>query len=147
MLGLAIAMVGSVSYLRQRPMVLGLLVIPLTLGMAVTMALGHPVWPRFFFSGLGFGILVAIRGARVLGEATGRVFRQPRRLGVAWTVALISASAATLPFAYRPKQDFTGAKEYISQARRPHDAVVAVGVAAFSYENYYAAGMGNCRHR
>ena len=142
LLGLAIAMVGSVSYLRQRPMVLGLLVIPLTLGMAVTMALGHPVWPRFFFSGLGFGILVAIRGARVLGEATGRVLRQPRWLGVASTLALISASAATLPFAYRPKQDFTGAKEYISQARRPHDAVVAVGVAAFSYENYYAPEWG-----
>lgn len=133
---------GSLSYLRRQPLVLQLLVIPVILGASVTLAIGHPLWPRLFFFALGFGILVVVRGTRVLGEAIGRLLdwsdNRSAWLGLALTTAVIVLSASSLVFVYRPKQDFVGARDFVNQARQPGDAVVAVGVAGPAYESYYA---------
>ena len=54
-----------------------------------------------------------------------------RRLGAA-------VSASTLPRSYLPKQDFSGARDYVEQARQPGDEIVTVGLAGFAYRRYYA---------
>jgi hypothetical protein len=52
---------------------------------------------------------------------------------------MILASIFTLPRYYAfPKQDFTGARDYVERHRAPGDAVVAVGLAAQAYRGYYA---------
>jgi hypothetical protein len=112
------------------------------LGAGVTLAIGHPLWPRFFFFSLGFVVLVVVRGVRALVEAVGGLLRwsdsMSTRLGVVAVVVMIVASAGTLAFAYRPKQDYLGARDFVNQLRQPNDAVVTAGVAAFVYEVYYA---------
>jgi hypothetical protein len=52
---------------------------------------------------------------------------------------MILASAVTVPrnYAY-PKQDYTGARDYVESHRGPNDVVVAVGLAGVAYERYYA---------
>ena len=52
---------------------------------------------------------------------------------------LITASILTLPRLYAlPKQDFTGARNWVEQSREPGDAVVAVGLAGVAYGRYFA---------
>ncbi len=133
---------GVMSYLRRQPMVPLLLVIPVILGSTVVIAIGHPLWPRFFFFALGFGILVVVRGTGVMAELAERLLGWPAgrsvQVAAALLIAMIAGSASSLAFVYGPKQDFVGASDYIKQAGRPGDAVVAVGLAAFPYRSYYA---------
>ena len=49
---------------------------------------------------------------------------------------MITASAALVPAAWGPKQDYAGALAYVEQERAPRDAVAAAGIADFTYQNY-----------
>jgi uncharacterized membrane protein len=53
---------GVLSFARTQPVVIQLLVIPAVIGATVTVAMGHHLWPRFFFFAFGFGALVVVRG-------------------------------------------------------------------------------------
>jgi hypothetical protein len=62
-----------------------------------------------------------------------------RVAGTGAVLVMIGASAYSLPRAYAlPKQDFTGARDYVEGARRDGDAVVAVGLAGVAYGRYFA---------
>ncbi len=117
-------------------------------------ALGHNLWPRFFFFSMGFALLIVIRGAMATPQLLNAVTLKWRDaglsrlaergrwvdvLGVALVCMILLASVATLPRNYRlPKQDFTGARDYIEQRRAPGAAVVAVGLAGMDYGRYFA---------
>jgi hypothetical protein len=137
---------GFLSYLRSQPVVIALLLIPVTFGASVTFALSHPLWPRFFFFAVGFGILLAVRGTTVVGNVIGHLLHwedsRKTRLGMLITLVMIVVSAASLTFAYRPKQDFVGALDFVDQAKKPADVIVAVGAAALAYKSYYAPEWG-----
>jgi hypothetical protein len=61
------------------------------------------------------------------------------KAGYALAGMIIAMSAITVPRCYAlPKQDFTGARAYIEQSRRPGDAVIVVGLAEHAYAPYYA---------
>jgi 4-amino-4-deoxy-L-arabinose transferase-like glycosyltransferase len=121
---------------------------PVTAGITM-LALGHNLWPRFFFFAMGFALLIAIHGAMLLPELFSRALR--RRLNSAWpekfgrtagfvlASLLLVASAITVPrnYAY-PKQDYTGARDYVESQRGPDDVVVAVGLAGVAYKSYFA---------
>jgi hypothetical protein len=53
---------GLLSYWRTKPVLVGLLLIPPVLGAVTTIAVGHHLWPRFFFFAFGFAALVVIVG-------------------------------------------------------------------------------------
>ena len=139
---LVIAGAGTWSYWRTAPMVPLLLVAPALIGAAITMSFGHPLWPRFFLFLGGFGALIAIRGisiaAGALASLAGVGARRQPYVSFASCVAVIVLSASTTPFAYRPKQDFVGAREFVERQRRPDDVVVAVGLASVPYTQYFA---------
>ncbi|MBI1354829.1 MAG: hypothetical protein GC160_10820 [Acidobacteria bacterium] len=105
------------------------------LGGGLTLAMGHNLWPRFFFFAMGFALLLALGGAfalprRLFGERAGA------RWGTAVSALLIAASAATLPRVYAlPKQDFEGARAF---AESGSAAVIAPGIAGRIYHGYYA---------
>lgn len=122
------------------------LVLPPLLGGATMLLLGHNLWPRFFFFAMGFALLIAVHGALV---APPLVFagipglrRNPRlgkTAGITLAGLMIAASALSLPRAYAlPKQDFTGARDWIEAQRRPGDAVVGVGLAGVAYRRLFA---------
>lgn len=121
--GAAVAAVGFYDIHRRNAAAAWAFVLPAILSGATMLVLGHNLWPRFFFFCMGFGVLIAIHGA----------LRLTRRPYVAWL--LIAASALTVPRVYsHPKQDYTGARDYVAQFHQP---VAAVGLAANAY-TYYA---------
>lgn len=120
--------------------------LPVVLCAITMVALGHNLWPRFFFFAMGFALLFAVEGTMRLARlAAGLLSRSgsgqhlAASAEMALAILLVAATAATARKAYAlPKQDFLGAKAYVEQHRRPGDAVVAVGLAAKAYGDYYA---------
>ncbi len=140
-IGGLVVLVGLVSFARHAPVVVALLVGPPALGAALVLSMGHPLWPRFFFFAFGFVLLVVVRGVAVVGNALGSYFDvRPAlrpRLGMAMTIGLILLSAASVPAAYAPKQDYQGALTFVEGAKEPGDAVVTVGLATFPYRSLF----------
>jgi hypothetical protein len=98
------------------------------------LALQHNLWPRFFFFAMGFALLVAVHGAMVLTRKLPLHADTARRAGIVLVAVVIAASALTLPRCYAlPKQDFTGARDYLERVRRPGETIAAVGLAGKIY--------------
>ncbi|MGJ5816591.1 glycosyltransferase family 39 protein [Paludibaculum fermentans] len=105
-------------------------VLPGVISGGLMLAMGHNLWPRFFFFCMGFALLIAMHGALKSVE----LVRLPPKAGLAVAGLIILASALTVPRVYRyPKQDFTGARDYVEQFHQP---VAAVGLAANAYAWY-----------
>lgn len=143
-IGGIVFLAGLASFARRAPVLVALLAGPPTLGAALVLGMGHPLWPRFFFFAFGFVLLVVVRGMTVVGGAVGtlldvRAAVRPR-LGMAIAIGLIVLSAASVPAAYAPKQDYQGALAFVEGAREPGDAVVTVGLATFPYRSLYKVG-------
>ncbi len=135
---------GLWSYARSKPLLIWLLILPPVLGSIVIIALGHPLWPRFFFFTFGFGALIVVRGGMTIGKlAAKRLPMSPSRAaradkaGLLFCCCLILVSAFSIPVAYLPKQDFVGAQHFVEENRRPGDAVVTVGRVVYPYSKFY----------
>jgi hypothetical protein len=143
---IALVGVGWWSILRRNPLAGMAMVLPALLGGATMLALGHYLWPRFFFFSMGFALLIVVHGAVTLPRLVSRYLRAWPALeplsgaaGVVLASLMILASAVTVPRNYaHPKQDYSGARDYVESRRGPNDAVVAVGLAGAAYERYYA---------
>ena len=137
--------IGIVSYARTEPILLGLLFLPPIIGATVTLAVGHHLWPRFFFFIFGLAALVVIRGASVLSiflvRQVGRFIVLPVKsmtwAGIVLPVGLILVSALSVPSAYGPKQDYGGALDFVNENLNPGDSVVTVFLTEFVYEEFY----------
>jgi hypothetical protein len=146
LLGGAMVIAGWLSLFRQKWIAGALMVLPGALGGLAMLALGHNLWPRFFFFSMGFALLISVRGAMVVprlifARISGLHSRErlARRAGMVLASLMIVASAMTVPRCYAlPKQDFTGACDYVEQRRQPGDGVVAVGLAGIAYKRYFA---------
>jgi hypothetical protein len=117
--------------------------LPGALGVVTMIALDRNLWPRFFFNELAFAAIFAVRGACELGSRLAtRLGHTGPHWGTALAVAVVTASALTLPRGYRlPKQDFTGAHDFVLRQQRPGDRVVGIDLAGRAYRSYYAPGM------
>ena len=133
---------GLWSFARKEPVVVELMIVPVLACAAVVIGLGHHVWPRLFFFSFGFAALIVVRGAMLLGQKAGELFKisstSARRLGTAFAAGLILVSAVSLPRAYSPKQDFLAALKFIEAKKEPGDTVAMVGLVTFTYRNFYA---------
>ena len=136
-----VALVGGLSYLRERSLLPWLLLLPVALTAASTIGFRHPVWPRLFFFALGFAALIAVRGILVvttwLASHVGLGSRACRMVGACAVVLAIVLSASSLRHVYRPKQDYQGALDYVESSRQPADAVAVIGIAAYPYRSLY----------
>jgi mannosyltransferase len=145
-LGALLALLGWFSILRRDRHAALALVLPGILGGSSMLLLSHPLWPRFFFFSLGFALLIVVRGAMafpgvVLAPVRSLESSEGLRTNLGLVVAflMILASVATLPRGYAfPKQDFTGARDYVRRNLQHGDAVVAVGLAGVAYSRYFA---------
>ena len=134
---------GWIGIARRHPAAAWAMVLPGIIGGGSMLALGHNLWPRFFFFCMGFALLIAVHGAMELPRLAAQIRLLPSgwapALGYALAGMIILASASTVPRCYAlPKQDFTGAKAYVDRERRPGDSVVVVGLAGHVYPAYYA---------
>jgi len=138
--------VGLWGIFRRDRMAIFSMILPPVFAGVTTLIWSHNFWPRLFFFAMGFGLLIVMRGAltlpRLLGAALPAVKLQERWLaaaGVVIAILMITASSLTIPRCYAlPKQDFTGARDFVERNRHRQDAVVAVGLAGVAYGRYFA---------
>ncbi len=145
-IGGVVFLAGGWSYLRQSATLVALFFVPAGVLLVAAVAMGRPIFPRFFFFLAGFGLLVVVRGlvvvARALASRLPARFNRPgaqiwmTRGAIAGAVVV---SIAALPAAYRyPKQDYAGALRYVQAAAGPGDRVVLVGSGtSLPYQRYY----------
>lgn len=135
---------GFFSYMRTNFAILQLLVIPPIIGAGVVIAVGHHLWPRFFFFAMGFGVLLLVRGVMIVGVAGAKLIRfpinQPEWAGVTLCIGMILVSAGSMFFAYGPKQDYQGAMSYVESEAKPGDAIATAGLASKVYTDFYKTG-------
>lgn len=133
--------IGLVSYWRRRIEIPLLLILPSVIGAATTLAIGHHLWPRFFFFIYGFAALIVIRGAFVIADWLVKRFPavniSPEKFGTLISTGIILVSALSMIFAYGPKQDYEGAISFIRENRQAGDEVVTIGPVAIPYRDYY----------
>jgi mannosyltransferase len=129
---------GVWSFWRKEASVVWLLFVPVLVGGGYVVAAGHHLWPRFFYFGFGFGVLVAIRGAMVMEQTVlGWLGRVPARETGILCAGMVLVSALSVPAAFRPKQDYQGAMAFVEAERKPGDAVLMAGLIAYPYQNLY----------
>jgi hypothetical protein len=133
-LAAALFLAGVWSYWRTRPAVVALLVLPPLIGSSILLAMGHHIWPRFFYFTMGFGALIVIRGALLIPRA-----------GMALAIGIVAVSAASVPFAYGPKQDFGGARQFVLSQLKPGDQVATSDLSTWVYDSFYHAGWTDTR--
>lgn len=133
--GGAIAVAGLASYWREHPRAVWVMILPAAITASVILALGHNLWPRFFFFSAGFGAIIVLRG---LFAATRLVVRRGAN-AIGFTVAalVVLGSATTVPAAWGDKQDFVGASRYVDQHRSDGDAVVMLDMSILPYKEYW----------
>lgn len=121
-----------------------LMVLPALLAAGTMLLLGHNLWPRFFFFSMAFGLMIVIHGAIRLPEIGGNWFRSLKErpwavsfASVGSCLLIIAASLMTVSKNYAlPKQNFSGAKNYVESHMSPGDGIVAVSLAGIVYGNY-----------
>ena len=139
---LGVSAVGLIAIARRDRLAAFAFTLPILVAATVTLTSGHNLWPRVFYFAMGFLLLIGLEGGLVITAALAsrllpQRFESFAQVAAATLVVLLSA--ATVPQNYRyPKQDFTGARDYVEQNREPGDPVVAVGLASFVYKDYYA---------
>ncbi|MBP6821484.1 MAG: glycosyltransferase family 39 protein [Acidobacteria bacterium] len=138
---------GWLGLFKRNRMASLAMVVPAVFSGAVMVIMSHNIWPRFFFFLMGFGLLIAVYGALAVPQLL-RWFVPAERIsdrlltnaGVGLAVLMIVASTLTIPRCYAlPKQDYTGARDFVERSRHSDDAVVAVGLAGVAYSKYFAA--------
>jgi hypothetical protein len=135
---------GFLDILRRQPRAAWAMILPALMGGGSMLALGHNLWPRFFFFSMGFGLLIVVHGAMELPRLLVQPLRRDlgmwaMRAGYGLAALTILASLTTVPRAYAlPKQDFTGARDFVESQAGPGDKIVVVGLAAHVYSKYYA---------
>jgi mannosyltransferase len=132
---------GVWDFSRKNPIVIGLFFIPLIIVAAVTIIMGHHLWPRLFFFSLGFGILIVARGSMELGRLVTHLLKMGTKrsmiLGTAVFSVIILVFAITAPRAYGPKQDYLSALKFVESNKKLNDIVLTFGSTSFVYERYY----------
>ena len=121
-----------------------MMVLPALIAGATILSRGHNLWPRVFFFSMGFGLLIVIHGAMELPNLIKNYIAPLRQnhafasfAGVGSVVMLILASLVTVPKNYAlPKQDFSGAKNYVELHGSSSDQRVAVSLAGIVYGQY-----------
>jgi mannosyltransferase len=141
-IGGALLALGLWSYLRQSLFILGLFLLPGAVTVAATVALGRPIFPRFVFFLVGFGLLIVVRGALTAGRLLSRTSANaPGRvpaMGVALVLAMVASSLVALIPNYRyPKQDFEGAMRFVDERRADGEPVFTAGLTTEIYRDYH----------
>jgi hypothetical protein len=133
---------GLVSFWRSNRFVVGLMLLPGLVTVAVLLATSHNFWPRFFFFEIGFAFLLLVRGIVVWTDLAARLLGRRERLAfplstAVWLVMMF-ASVPPLRAAYRyPKQDYLSAMRFVEDQQRGKEQVVTVGVVTTAFQRYY----------
>lgn len=134
----------GVYALREKGSVYSLTIgLHIVVTIALLMALGMRVWPRFFFVDIGFLMLLIVLGVRMSTELfASRVKLVPARTLYALGIAgmLLVSTGLTARNYVAPKQNLIGAYDLAETDRAAGNRVYAVGVGSEAFNGYFEAG-------
>jgi uncharacterized membrane protein len=137
---------GAWSYFKQDRTVFALLALPgvLTVG---SVAVRGTMYPRFYFSLIGFAVIILVRGIFVIPRWIAAHLPVPANSRLApvmtaiFAALFLIASAASLVRGYEyPKQDFSSAIQFVDASRKGDQIAVTVGAATYPLQQYYEKG-------
>jgi len=112
----------------------------LLLGVAMYL-LGRNLWPRMFFNEAAFLVMMLTVFLLGSGRFLNELFAKGRLVWLDSLPALILCAVFLLPlprlYQY-PKQDYTGARDYVLAHMGNHDVVAGLHIAGRVYNQYYA---------
>lgn len=132
---------GLIALHARAPLYGPVVMLHIGLTMALLLALGMRIWPRFFFADIGFLMLLIVAGVQWGCTLATRILPLSRGLlfGLAATaMVLVSAGLAARNYT-APKQDMAAAHDLVLAQAGPSDTIHAAGVGAFVYNSYFRA--------
>lgn len=139
--GAIVVVIGMLSFLRRDAAAVAFLVIPCGLAVLLMTAIGYTLFPRFFFFAMGFGVVIVVHGATILGRLAARLLsiRDATAVWIALLPGLVIAfgSALSLRHVYFSKQSYLASIDYLEQRLEPGDGIAVIGVAELPYIDYY----------
>jgi uncharacterized membrane protein len=133
-IGLLALAAGTLTCLKRGIVVTGILILPVLSTLVFVNSFFDVFFPRFLFNSMVFFLLIAVHGGFVLCRVILPMISTRLVTAIGLTLAL--ASAALVPGAWKPKQDFTGALEFLNGHRAPGDAVVCPGLTRMPLQRY-----------
>jgi len=134
-----VGLIGLIHVFKRDRLFSVLALAPIAVTVLVLYLLGRSLWPRMFFQEFGFLAAIASVGALGGGKLLAHVIR--RSPGLIQTIPaffLCILLAVSLPEVYRhPKQDFSGARDYVKAHLQPGDTVLGLHMAGRAYQLYY----------
>ncbi len=140
----ALSVLGGYAARSSAPFFGPTVAVHIALTLALLLALGMRIWPRFFFADIGFVMLLIVLGVRTVSDWIADALRRDRgRMFALASVAMVLVSAAMAARNYTaPKQDLAGAYQFVETARAPGERVYAVGFPAAVFSDYFGADWG-----
>jgi len=140
---LILCLIGSVAAADRAPWFAPAVLIHILLTLAVLMALGMRIWPRFFFADIGFLMLLIVLGVRGLCQSVVRLIGREEWAAPAFALAVVAMVGVSGTLALRnyqaPKQNLAGAYSLAQSLRQPGERVFAVGPAATVFTSHFNA--------
>ena len=135
----ALGFYGLLLTFRRDALFLLLALAPAALEGITFLILGRSLWPRMFFHELGFLVAIAAVGALAIGQRLCEMFPLPGIPARYGPVVVLSALFAfSLPAVYRyPKQDYSGARDFVKMHMEKEDRVIGLHMAGRAYRLYY----------
>ena len=147
--GLVIVGLGMVGAHRTAPLFAPVVVMHIVLTIAVLLAVGMRIWPRFFFVDIGLFLILIVIGLSVIARLMAKIIRRPaaeNALFVLAIAAVVLVSAGLLKRNYdAPKQDMAAAFELAEDMRGPGERVYSIGPSGPIYQGFFQADWGNIR--
>ncbi len=115
--------------------------LPGVLLFATMFYLGRNLWPRMFFFEMSAIIILMVISLLTLGifTRTKLLKSAPKHYAELPLAILVILFMMKLPALYQyPKQDFTGARDYVKNNMHRNDKVVVLAHAGYVFTNYYA---------
>lgn len=137
---------GWLMLLKKNVRAAFLMILPPIFAGSLMLALGHNLFPRFFFFAMGFGLIIVIHGAIELPKLLANYIPALKEnkfvtsyAGVVMVLLVILASLTTVPRNYAlPKQNYSAARDYVENNRQPEDKIIAVSLAGMMYNKLFA---------
>ncbi len=138
---LAIAITACYWYMKHDWVFVLLAILPgILLGLTM-FALGRNLWPRMFLNEIGFLITFIVIAALFTGDVLRKkLLPAAHHLLIDLPVILfVIVFLIGLPKVYQyPKQDFTGARDFVRNSMEKEDSVIGIHMAGRMYNIYYA---------
>lgn len=107
--------------------------------LALLVAAGMRLWPRYFLIDLPFLLVFATAGTAGLAGWIGRGGRASRLLATTgWTLGVIASLLWASRNYVAPKQDFLGAVALVEASSQPGDIKASLGLASLPLSSYFA---------